>query len=273
MLKRKLGPGLRPTSEESRKAPMKKNNLLKLLGIALVVAIVSTGVFYGLFVNKLSSSTGSGKTLVVAAKTLKAGTAIQADDLKTVPWPAQDLPKGAFENVDQVVGSLVFDTIGEDEPVMSSRLATEKSGTGIPAGMRAISVHVTDSTGVLALVRSGQKVDVQVVVTHKDQGNAVEVRTALEDLSVLSVHPQADASSQGPSLPVVTLLAKPAEADVLAAADSGARVRITLRNPLDDATRSRAPLTLDTIMRTSGTGGNANQDSAGSTTARVVGKP
>ena len=40
---------------------MKKNNLLKLLGIAFVVAIVSTGIFYGLFVNKLSSSTGSGK--------------------------------------------------------------------------------------------------------------------------------------------------------------------------------------------------------------------
>ena len=33
---------------------MKKNNLVKLLGIALVVAIVSTGIFYGLFVNKLS---------------------------------------------------------------------------------------------------------------------------------------------------------------------------------------------------------------------------
>ena len=33
---------------------MKKNNLGKLLGIALVVAIVATGVFYGLFVDKLS---------------------------------------------------------------------------------------------------------------------------------------------------------------------------------------------------------------------------
>ena len=47
---------------------MKKNNMLKLLGIAFVVAILSTGIFYGLFVNKLSSSTGSGKTLVVAAQ-------------------------------------------------------------------------------------------------------------------------------------------------------------------------------------------------------------
>jgi Flp pilus assembly protein CpaB len=252
---------------------MKKNNLLKLLGIALVVAIVSTGIFYGLFVNRLSSSTGSGKTLVVAAKTLKAGAVIQAGDLKTVPWPAEQLPKGSFANVEQVAGNTVFDTIAEDEPVMDSRLVSEKSGPGIPAGMRAVSVHVTDSAGVLALVRSGQKVDVQVVVTHKEQGNAVEVRTALEDLSVLSVHPQAEISSQGPSLPVVTLLAKPAEADVLAAADSGARVRITLRNPLDDATRSRSPLTLENVMRTSGDSGSAHQAAGSEATARVTGKP
>jgi Flp pilus assembly protein CpaB len=254
---------------------MKKNNLLKLLGIALVVAIVSTGIFYGLFVNRLSSSTGSGKTLVVAATALKSGTQVQASDVKTVPWPAEQLPKGTFQRVDQVLGNTVFDAIGEGEPVMASQLASDKPGmgAGIPAGMRAVSVHITDSAGVLALVRSGQKVDVQVVVTHRDQNNAVEVRTALEDLSVLSVQPQAEQSSQGGNLPVVTLLAKPADADVLAAADSGARVRLTLRNPLDDETRSRAPLSLDAVMRTNGETGNAHRVPTSETAARVNGKP
>ena len=63
---------------------MKKNNLLKLLGIAFVVAIAATGIFYGLFVNRLSSNTGSGKMLVVAAKPLKAGTVLQATRSATV---------------------------------------------------------------------------------------------------------------------------------------------------------------------------------------------
>ena len=44
---------------------MKQNNLAKLLGIALVVAIIATGVFYGLFVTKLSSNTGGGKMVVL----------------------------------------------------------------------------------------------------------------------------------------------------------------------------------------------------------------
>jgi pilus assembly protein CpaB len=231
---------------------MKKNNLGKLLGVALVVAIVATGIFYGLFVNRLSSSTGTGKTLVVAAKPLKSGTVVAVADLKTIPWPTDQLPKGAYQTPDQVAGNTVFDPIDQDQLVLATSLASSRSGggAGVPTGMRAVSIHVTDSTGVLALLRSGQRVDVQVVV-GRGSGKDVEteVRTALEGLSVLTVTPQAEQSSQGQSLPVVTLLAKPADADILALSDSGARVRLTLRNPLDEATRSRSVLTLGSVMR------------------------
>src|SRR4051794_24971776 len=98
---------------------MKKNNWLKLLGIAFVVAIVSTGVFYGLYVSKLNSNAGSGKSLVVAAKLLKSGTVVQATDIKLIPWPTDQLPKGAFGSADQVVGNTVFETIGEEEPILA----------------------------------------------------------------------------------------------------------------------------------------------------------
>jgi pilus assembly protein CpaB len=243
---------------------MTKNHFLKLLGIALVVAIVATGIVYGLFVGKMSSSTGSGKTVVVAARALKVGTQLQTADVKTIPWPAPDLPQGFYGAVDQVVGTTVFDPIGEGEPVMASRIASKLSGggAGVPTGMRAVSIHVTDSSGVLALLRSGQKVDAQVVVHWKEGPDGTEVRTALEDLMVLSIQAQNEMSSQGATLPVVTLLAKPAEADVLAAADSGARVRLILRNPLDDATRSRPPLSLNAVMRTSGVSNEVNPQTA-----------
>lgn len=228
---------------------MKKNNLLKLLGIAFVVAIVSTGVFYGLFVNRLSSNTGSGTMLVVAAKTLKPGMVLQTADVKLLPWPTGKLPKGAFDTATEIAGQTVFETMDEDEPVLASRLASSKSGggSGVPSGMRAVSVHVTDSSGVMAMLQPGQKVDVQVVLNRGTKNDA-EVRTVLEDLKVLSVGSQAEQSSQGATLPVVTLLAKPADADMLAAADSGARVRLTLRNPLDDATRSRPEVSLGSVM-------------------------
>src|ERR1700730_12490360 len=108
---------------------MKKNNLVKLLGVALVVAIVATGVFYGLLVNKLSSSTGT-KTLVVAAKPLKPGTVVALADLKTIPWATDQLPKGTFQTPDQVAGSTVFDQIEQDQPVLVTSLASSQSGGG-----------------------------------------------------------------------------------------------------------------------------------------------
>jgi pilus assembly protein CpaB len=227
---------------------MKKNNLLKLLGIAFVVAIVSTGIFYGLFVNKLSSNTG-GKVIVVAAKNLRPGTVLQDTDLKTIPWPNAELPQSAYQNVSQVVGNTAFDPIGEGEPVTATHLTTALSagGAGVPEGMRAVSVHVTDSTGVMTLLRTGQKVDVQVVAGRGKTGETA-VRTALENLTILSVNAQLEPSSQGQNLPVVTLLANPADADVLALADSGARVRLTLRNPLDGETRTRTSLSLGSVM-------------------------
>ena len=252
---------------------MKKNNLVKLLGIALVVAIISTGLFYGLFVNKLSSNAGSGNTLVVAAKALKAGTVLQSSDVKTIPWVAPELPKGNFGKADDVVGSTVFDSISEGEPVLESRLASTRSagGAGVPSGMRAVSVHVSDSTGVLGLLRAGQIVDVQVV---RGKTNEIAVRTALENLRVLSVIPQTELTSQGTSLPVVTLLATPQEADVLATADAGARVRLTLRNPLDVETRPRSPLTLDGVMKSSGSAGPAATTSLSKTgTPGATGSP
>ena len=73
----------------------------------------------------------------------------------------------------------------------------------------------------------------------KGQKPLMELRTILEGVAVLSVNPQPEPSSQGQNLPAVTLLTNPADADVLALADSGARVRLALRNPLDNATRSR----------------------------------
>ncbi len=228
---------------------MNKNTFVKLLSVAVVVGIISTGLIY-MFL-RLNSANGGNPTVIVAAHALKAGTVIVSADVKAVPWPGDHLPKGSYQSANAVVGSTVFDPITDGEPVVATHLASSASGagSGIPEGMRGISVHVADSTGIVALLRAGQKVDIQVVTGRGTKPGETQVRTALEDVTVLSVTPQPEQSSQGRSLPVVTLLAKPQEADILAAADSGADIRLALRNPLDNATRNREALALGTVMR------------------------
>jgi len=231
---------------------MKKKNLVTLLAIAFMVALVATGMFYGLFVTKLKSN-DSGKTIVVAAKALEAGTVLAKADMKTVAWPAEILPEGAFQSTDQVAGKTLFGSLSPSEPILTARLASEEGGgqsAGVPAGMRAVSVHVSDSSGVMGLLHAGHKVDVQVVIPKTNTTNA-QLKTAIEGLQVLAVNTKAEPNSQGFSLPSVTLLAQPNDADILALADSGARIRLTLRNPLDATTRARSPLSLPSVMQAS----------------------
>jgi Flp pilus assembly protein CpaB len=229
-----------------------KRNLVPLLGIAFVVAVATTGIFYGLFVGKLDATATPQTSVVVAARDLAPGTPVTSADVKLAPWASKTLPKGGFVNIDDVVGQKIFDAVGEGEPLIAARLAGKNGGAGlaIPAGMRAVSTHVTDSTGILEMLRVGHTVDVQVLNPKADRVTEAEIRTVLQNIPVLSIHAAPDlASNGGPALPSVTLLVTPAGADALALADSTSRVRLSLRNPSDTATDPKAALPFTSVMR------------------------
>jgi len=224
-----------------------KRNLVPLLAVAFVVAIASTGIFYGLFVGKLKSS--PAQTVVVAAKPLPPGTTVAKTDLALIQWASSQIPKGMYASVDRLVGQTVVQPIEQGEPVLESRLVSKSgAGIGVPEGMRAVSVHVSDSSGVLTLLRPGHKVDVQVFTGKQSPEN--EARTALQNITVLASSLQADPSSQGSfNAPVVTLLATPKEADLLGVADSFGRIRLALRNPVDQGQESKPATPFAALFR------------------------
>ena len=218
-----------------------KKNMFPLLGIAFVVAIVSTGVFYGLFAGKLRSSVaeGPGQVVVVAARNLARGTVLQPADLNATEVHNQIPVKGSYAKVEQVAGQRLLDAVQKGEPV-TERSLPAKAG-GIPTGMRAISIRVSDSAGLAPSIQAGAKVDLQAFF-GKDA--LVELRTILQDVEVLSVQPAA--VENGPA--IVTVLAKPQDADQIALADSGARIRVTLRNPEDSNVAPSRPLFLSSLF-------------------------
>jgi pilus assembly protein CpaB len=181
-------------------------------------------VFYGLFAGKFRDSSDSpGYPVVLAARALLPGTVLQADDLKTSSLQGKAAPKGAFSSPDQIIGFTVREAIGGDQMVMDTALASHRS---IPPGMRAISIHVSDSTGIVQMLHPGNRVDVQVV-TNPLKGETA-IRTVLQNIQLLSV------STLDNGRPVANLLVQPEEADLLGLADSAAKVRLVLRNPSDD---------------------------------------
>jgi Flp pilus assembly protein CpaB len=229
-----------------------KRNLVPLLGIAFVVAIISTGVFYGLFATKLrSSSELPGHAIVVAARDLERGTVVQPGDLRVSE--VQGVLGGAFSTPEEAAGATLLTAMKANEPLLLERVVprvaeTGRAGGPVPTGMRAVSLHVFQSESLFSLLRPGSRVDVQAV---SDRNGTVELRTVLENVQVLEVS-SPDASGNRQTGAVVTVLTRAQDRDLLALADSGARVRVSLRNPQDEGTTPRRPLALAALF----SGGN-----------------
>ncbi len=231
-----------------------KRNIVPLLGIAFVVAIISTGIFYGLFAGKLRSSVGDVPTqsIVVAARALKPGTVLHAEDLRVSE--VKGAWKGGFSKPEDLEGVTVLQAVQQNEPILQDRVASSdaKSGQGaegVPAGMRAVSIRVAESSGVVGLLRPGTKVDVQAV-SHRE--NSAELRTILQNVEVLAVSPQPEPAAGNQALPVVTVLTRAQDADLIALADSGARIRLSLRNPLDNGAAPRHSMGLASVFAANG---------------------
>ena len=231
-----------------------KRNIVPLLGIAFVVAIISTGIFYGLFAGKLRSSVGELPTqsIVVAGRALKPGTVLRAEDLRVSE--VKGAWKGGFSKPEDLAGVTLLRAVQQNEPILQDRVASSdaKSGdgaAGVPAGMRAVSIRVSESSGVVGLLHPGTKVDVQAVSRRE---NSAELRTILQNVEVLAVSPQPESGGGNQALPVVTVLTRAQDADLIALADSGARIRLALRNPLDAGGGPRRSMGLASVFTTTG---------------------
>lgn len=175
-----------------------KKNLITLLAIAFVVAIIATGLFYGLVVSKFDRrASAQPESIVVAARDLKPGAVLRAADLKLGPRSSADPLAEVFDSPEELDGLVVLAPVRAGQALERSFLVSGKSSrgaaAGIPPGLRAVSVHVTDSTGVVELLRPGFRVDVQLVTGIGTQG-VKTLRTVLQDLAVLRVEPKPEPS-------------------------------------------------------------------------------
>ena len=227
-----------------------KRNMVPLLGIAFVAAIVATGVVYGLFGGRLRAKAPelTGQSIVVAARDLDRGSVIKADDLQVSQ--VKGALQGSYSKVDDAVGATLLEAVQKNEPLLEGRVASlDPKGTGaggVAAGMRAVSIRVAESSGVMGLLHAGSRVDLQAA---SERNGPTELRTILQNVEVLRVNPQLEpaANSHFP-VPVATMLVPAQYADIVALADTGARLRITLRNPLDEATAPRHALRLASVF-------------------------
>jgi Flp pilus assembly protein CpaB len=217
-----------------------KKSIAPVIAIAVAVAIACTGLFYVLVASRLSTGAeaGSRRLVLLAARDVSRGARLTQGDVKATEWTGQEMPLRALGVSSKVDRLTAIQDIEAGQPLTEDQVASDRgrTGLGIPKGMRAISVQVHDSSGVLSLLKPGHRVDVQAVYVRGPLDGSL--RTVLENIEVLRV---SSAGQDKSALPVVTLLVTPAEAEVAGLADAIARVRLVLRNPLDQDRAATAP--------------------------------
>lgn len=179
--------------------------------------------------------------VVVAATDLALGDRIDPTSVRLAAMPLSELPAGVFRNTADVVGRGVTVPMAKSEVVLSTKIAGEHAGAGLPSiipdGLRAVSVKVNDVVSVAGFVVPGTHVDVLLTgnpTKDNDPGKTMTT-TVLENVQVLAAGTklEPDAKGQAQNVPVITLQVSPEDAQKLTLASTQGKIQLSLRNPLD----------------------------------------
>ncbi len=177
--------------------------------------------------------------VVVAAKDLDLGTALDASMLQVVGWPSASVPEGAVSDPKSLDVRVIRTTVLRGEPILEAKLAPVGTKGGlsavIPEGKRAITVKVNEVIGVAGFALPGNYVDV-MVNTRDDREDKPVSMIVLEHILVLAVAQEASRDATRPKVVnAVTLEVTPEQAEKLDLARSVGQLSLALRNQVDKA--------------------------------------
>jgi pilus assembly protein CpaB len=230
---------------------MDRQKILMIFGVAWLSAALLTWIFIS---KTRGPKTEATRKAFAVVRDLPIGTRIKKTDLKQVDIRERDLPKGAIlEDKDAIDRALLY-PVSANEPLTLSKLASMSGAEGVPAtidrGMRAISVQVTDTSGVAGLIQPNSRVD----VLFTRPGSMAEAVTSviLQNIKVLAIGRLVQVGQtldpKAPRMPVATLVMAPEDAQKLELAKNQGKISLALRNPLDHESRAELqPVNTDVL--------------------------
>jgi pilus assembly protein CpaB len=215
------------------------------------VIVMALAILFGLAAVVLASRwllkqpSTSGR-IVVASADINIGQRLSPDMLKLVEWPANSVPKGAFDDPQKLGGRVLKTSILTGEPLSEAKLAPVGTMGGLSAliteGKRAITVRVNDVVGVAGFALPGNYVDIIVSTATDPQPQVANGREqsiskiVLERILVLAVAQEVNRDETKPKVVnAVTLEVTPEQAEQLDLARSVGNLSLALRNQVDPA--------------------------------------
>ncbi|WP_196593961.1 Flp pilus assembly protein CpaB [Pectinatus sottacetonis] len=222
---------------------LEKFSSQQLIIMAAVTAVLFS-VILGIYLSSLQKAaekvkTGNMTTVIMANQDIPINTTLKENMLKTVMLPADSLPATPVSNMADAVGKIAKIPIMAGDIVTIPKLFINSELAGfvgtIPDNCRAISVKISDVTGVAGFARPGDHVDVAFVANGR---NGRSGKIILQNILLLGINSTAidkektkkkDDNHTEPKLATATLAVPPEDALKLAVAQSEGTVFLVLR--------------------------------------------
>lgn len=214
---------------------MRSTRAYLMIGISIFAGIVA--VIGGARWLAMQASMAT-QQVVVAARDLDLGSALDASMLESVRWPASSVPPGSINDIKSLDSRVLRVSLQRGEPVLEGKLTPVGTTAGLSAvigdGKRAITVKVNEVVGVAGFALPGNYVD--VLVNIRDERDSAISKIILEHILVLAVAQEKNRDETKPKVVnAVTLEATPEQAEKLDLARNIGTLSLVLRNQIDQA--------------------------------------
>lgn len=236
--------------------------------IALLTAVVAAVLLFN-FLNSVSKTANVDVTkigVVTASANIPPNTPITDEMLVITEMPLKAVQNESIKAKEAALGKVSSSEILAGNQILGTQLISSEGGSGngtlayeIKPGMRAISIGVSNLSGLVGMIKPKNTVDIiaQVQKPEKNTQGADEVKdyTSLlaENITVLAVDDvlakEGKAKNEeGISYTTVTLQVTPQQALGISMAEAKGQLRLILRSPLDQNVTGLKSITFDNII-------------------------
>jgi pilus assembly protein CpaB len=205
--------------------------------VAIVMGLAAMLMIRNVLARKnVGAAPEAGTMIVVVNKDLPAGAPLTLADLGTTKIVGEINDSVVFRDPAVLDGRVLTLPLIAGTPVIETVLAPKGTGSGlqalIPEGMRAITIEISETSGLAGNLTPGCRVD--VVTTLQDENNEMISRTVVQNVKVQSLGMRQRAENDPAPTKSVTLLATARQAEEIELAAASGRPRLVLRNPGDE---------------------------------------
>ncbi len=198
-------------------------------------------------------------TVYVAKDKIASGVVLKKEDLQTINWPQNAVPKTAFTDLAKIFPAgdnkarIVTRQIDQFEPILASNVTGPGEDTGITShlaqGMRAFAIKVDVASGVSGFLRPGDHVDVYWTGTNTQTHSDV-TRLIEPGVNVIAVDQTSDANQATATIiaRTITVEATPQQVATLAQAQASGKLAMSLVGSQDTSIASAVEVDANRLL-------------------------